>query len=86
MEKGNTRALLVGMQKGAATLENTMEFPQKIKKKIKKSKQNKKNNWPTIQQFHCRGIYPKNTKLLIQRDTLTPMFIAALYKIATVNK
>lgn len=42
MEKGNTRALLVGMQKGAATLENTMEFPQKIKKKIKKSKQNKK--------------------------------------------
>ena len=29
--KGNPSALLVGMQTGAATLENSMEFPQKIK-------------------------------------------------------
>ena len=29
--KGNPRALLVGMQTGAATVENRMEFPQKIK-------------------------------------------------------
>ena len=29
--KGNPRALLVGMQTGAATVENSMEFPQKIK-------------------------------------------------------
>ena len=29
--KGNPRALLVGMQTGAATVENSMEFPQKTK-------------------------------------------------------
>ena len=30
--KGNPSALLVGMQTGAATVENSMEFPQKTKK------------------------------------------------------
>ena len=30
-KKGNSRALLVGMQTGAATVENSMEIPQKIK-------------------------------------------------------
>ena len=30
-KKGNPRALLVGMQTGAATVENSMEFPQKTK-------------------------------------------------------
>ena len=29
--KGNPSALLVGMQTGAATVENSKEFPQKIK-------------------------------------------------------
>ena len=29
--KGNPSALLVGMQAGAATVENTMEFPQETK-------------------------------------------------------
>ena len=29
--KGNPRALLVGMQTGVATVENSMEFPQKTK-------------------------------------------------------
>ena len=29
--KGNTSALLVGMQTGEATVENSMEFPQKTK-------------------------------------------------------
>ena len=29
--KGNTFALLVGMQTGAVTLENSVQFPQKIK-------------------------------------------------------
>ena len=29
--KGNTSALLVGMQTGAATVENSMEFPQETK-------------------------------------------------------
>ena len=30
-KKGNYFALLVGMQTGAATVENSMEFPQKTK-------------------------------------------------------
>ena len=29
--RGNPLALLVGMQTGAATLENSVEFPQKVK-------------------------------------------------------
>ena len=29
--KGNPRALLVGMETGAATRENSMEVPQKVK-------------------------------------------------------
>ena len=29
--KGNPSVLLVGMQTGAATVENSMEFPQKTK-------------------------------------------------------
>ena len=32
------------------------------------------------------GIYPKNTKIIIQRDTCTPMFIAALLTIAKIWK
>ena len=40
-----------------------------------------------IKQFHsCLGIYPKKTKMLIGRDTGTPMFIAALFTIAKVWK
>ena len=31
VEKGNPRALLVGMEVGAATTENSMEVPQKTK-------------------------------------------------------
>ena len=31
VEKRHPSALLVGMQTGAATVENSMEFPQKIK-------------------------------------------------------
>ena len=33
MEKGEPFALLVGMQTGVATLENSMEVPQKVKNK-----------------------------------------------------
>ena len=32
------------------------------------------------------GIYPKNTKTLIQRDTCPPLFTAALFTIATLWK
>ena len=32
--KGNPSALLVGMQTGAITLENNLEFPQKLKMEL----------------------------------------------------
>ena len=32
------------------------------------------------------GIYPKNARTLTQRDTCTPMFIAALFTIAKLWK
>ena len=33
-----------------------------------------------------QGIYPKNTDVVIQRDTYTPMFIAAMSTIAKLWK
>ena len=32
------------------------------------------------------GIYPKETKILIQKDTCTPVFTAALFTIAKTQK
>ena len=64
----NLSMLLVGMQIGAATMENRMEFPQKIKNE-------------TAIHFHLR-IFPKNSKIPNRRNISTPLFIAVLsYKI-----
>ena len=68
-------ALLVGMQTGAATLENSMEIPPKTK--------NRTTLDPTIALL---GIYPRDTGMLFRRGTCTPMFIAALSTIAKVWK
>ena len=63
------------MQAGAATLENSMEVPQKIK------------NRTTLRPSNCTtGIYPRDTGALFQRDICTPMFIAALSTTAKVWK
>ena len=69
-------ALLVAMQASAATLENSMEVPQKTK------------NRTTLRPSNCTalGVYPRDTGVLFQRDTCTPMFIAALSTIAKVWK
>jgi len=73
--KRNTHALLVGMQTGAATVENSMEIPEKV------------TNRTTLQSSNLTlGIYPKNTKTLTQRDTCTPIFTAALFTIAKTRK
>ena len=55
MTKGNPPpTLLVGMQTGAATLENNTEVPQKVK------------NRATLQPSSCTlGIYPKDTNIVI---------------------
>ena len=60
---------------GAATVENSMESSQK----------NLKQDYHVTQQCHS-WVYPRKTKTLIQKDTCTPMFIAALFKIAKIWK
>ena len=67
--------LLVGMQAGAATLENRMEVPQKLKTEL-----------PYDPAIALLGIYPKDTKMQIPWVTFTPMFIAAVSTIAKVWK
>ena len=66
--KGNPRTLLVGMQTGAATVENSMEFPQKTKMEL-----------PAIPLLE---LYPKNPGPPIQKHLCTPMFKVVLFTIA----
>ena len=54
MLRKNSLTLLVGMQIGAATLENNMEVPQKVKIELRYS-----------EAIALLGIYLKNTKILI---------------------
>ena len=63
--------LLVGMQTGAATVENTMEFPQKTK-----------NVTAFDPAIPLLGLYPKSSETPIQKNLCTPMFIAAQFTIA----
>ena len=69
--KGNPSALLVGLQTGATTMENSMEFPKKLKMEL---------------HFDLKipmlGLSPKNPETLIQRNLCIPMFIAAQFIIA----
>ena len=67
-KKGNPFALLVGMQIGTAMVENSMEFPQKLKMEL-----------PFDPEIPLLRIYPKKPKTLIQKNICTPMFIAALF-------
>ena len=64
--KGNSSALLVGMQTVATTVENSMEFPQKTK-----------DGTAFDPEIPLLGLYPKNPETAIQRYLCTPMFIAA---------
>ena len=72
---GNPLALLVGMQTGAATLENSVEVPHKLKILLHYD--------PVIPLL---GIYPRDTGVLMHRGTCTPMFIAALSTITKLWK
>ena len=66
---------MVGMQTGTANLENSMAVPQKVK------------NRTTLQCSNCiMGYLLQKYKTLIQTDTRTPMFIAALLTIAKLWK
>ena len=73
---GKPLAMLVGMQTGVATLENSVEFPQK---KIK----NRTTLRPAVA---LPGTYPKDTGMLIHRGTVPPKFIAVISTIAKLWK
>uniref|UniRef100_A0A9L0SVL8 Uncharacterized protein n=1 Tax=Equus caballus TaxID=9796 RepID=A0A9L0SVL8_HORSE len=73
--EGNLYTLLVGMQTGAATLENSMEIPQKLKIEL-----------PYDPALPLLGIYPNNLKSTIQSNICTPTFIAVLFTIAKTWK
>ena len=73
--KGNPLEQLVGMQTGAATLENSMEVPQKVN-----------NRTPYSPAIALLGIYPKDRDVVKRRGTCTPMFIAAMSTITKLWK
>ena len=53
------------MQAGAATVENSMEFPPKLKMDL-----------PFDLVIPLLGLYPKNPETPIQKNQFTPMFMA----------
>ena len=57
------------------TLGNSMEFLKKLKIEL-----------PFDPAMALLGIYPKNTNVVIQKGTCTPMFIAAMSTIARLWK
>ena len=63
------------MQTGAATLENSVEVPQKVKIKL-----------PYNPDIALLGIYPKHIGVLIRRGTCTPTMTAALSTMAKLWK
>ena len=69
--KGNPSTLLVGMQTSAATVENYIKYPQKLKMQL-----------PFDLAIPLLGLYPKNPETPIQKNPCTPMFIAAQFTIA----
>ena len=69
--KGNPSALLVGMQTSAATVENSIEFPQKLKMEL-----------PFNSEILLQGLYPKNPESPIEKNLCTLMFIVAQFTIA----
>ena len=64
--KGNPCALSVGIQFGAATMENSMKFPQKTK-----------NGIPCDLAIPLLGLYPTNHESPIQKNLRNLMFITA---------
>ena len=68
--KESPSALLVGMQTGAATVENSVEFPLKTKMEL-----------PFDPAIPLLGLYPKKTETPIQKNLCAPMFIAAQFAI-----
>ena len=72
--KGNALTLLVGMQTSTATMENIVwRFLKKLETEL-----------PYDPAIPLLGIHTEETRF--ERDTCTPMFIAALFTIARTWK
>ena len=71
--KGNPPTLLVGMQTSITTMENSVEIPYTLQIEL-----------PYDPAIPLLGIHTKETG--IERDTCTPMFIAAVFTIARTWK
>ena len=71
--KGNPLTLLVQMQTNTATMENSVEIVKKLEIEL-----------PYDPAIPLLGIYTEETR--IERDTCTPIFIAALFIIARTWK
>ena len=71
--KGNPLTLLVGMQSSTATMENSVEIPQKTGNKL-----------PYNPAIPLLDIHTEETR--IERDICTPVFITALFTIARTWK
>ena len=71
--KGNPLTLLVGMQTSTATMENSVEFLKKLEIEP-----------PYDPAIPLLGIHTEETRR--ERDTCTPVFIAALFIIARTWK
>jgi len=56
-------------------MENSMDLHKKLKIEL-----------PYNPAIALLGIYPKKTKVLIRKDICTPMFTAALFTIAKIQK
>ena len=71
--KGNPPTLLVGMQTSTATMENSVEILKKLEIEL-----------PYDPAIPLLGIHTKETR--IERDTCTPMFVAALFTVTRTWK
>ena len=72
--KGDPHAQLVEQQPAASTLENSMEGPQGVKHRVALD--------PATALL---GIYLKHMKTRTQKDTCTPLFLAALFTRSKYN-
>ena len=75
LRKGNPSALLVGMQTGEATMENSTEFPLETKTEL-----------PLHLAILRLGLYPRSPETPIQKNLCTLMFITAQFTIAKCRK
>ena len=66
--KGNPSALLMGMQTGATTVENSMEFPQKTK-----------DGTAFDSAIPLLVLYAENTEIPIQKNLYTSVFTATQF-------